>query len=127
MTFEERMDAITMNLELMGHRLEDTRREAEERHRAWQLDAQASQREAEQRQREAEQRQREAEQRQREWEERYECPSRPLDKEGERDTWEYRATLERSLSDRLSPLPRDEPRRKRLASSIRYPELSLAG
>ena len=70
MTFEERMDAITMNLELMGHRLEDTRREAEERHRAWQLDAQASQREAEQRQREAEQRQREAEQRQREWEER---------------------------------------------------------
>ncbi len=70
MTFEERMDAITMNLELMGHRLEDTRREAEERHRTWQLDAQASQREAEQRQREAEQRQREAEQRQREWEER---------------------------------------------------------
>ena len=70
MTFEERMDAITMNLELMGHRLQDTRREAEERHRAWQLDAQASQREAEQRQREAEQRQREAEQRQREWEER---------------------------------------------------------
>jgi hypothetical protein len=70
MTFEERMDAITMNLELMGHRLEDTRREAAERHRAWQLDAQASQREAEQRQREAEQRQREAEQRQREWEER---------------------------------------------------------
>ncbi|NDJ11098.1 MAG: hypothetical protein EBY17_07885 [Acidobacteriia bacterium] len=65
MTFEERMDAITMNLELMGHRLEDTRREAEERHRAWQLDAQASQREAEQRQREAEQRQREWEERQR--------------------------------------------------------------
>ena len=65
MTFEERMDAITMNLELMGHRLEDTRREAEERHRAWQLDAQASQREAEQRQREAEQRQRDWEERQR--------------------------------------------------------------
>ena len=65
MTFEERMDAITMNLELMGHRLEDTRREAEERHRAWQLDAQASQREAEQRQREAEQRQREWEECQR--------------------------------------------------------------
>ncbi len=65
MTFEERMDAITMNLELMGHRLEDTRREAAERHRAWQLDAQASQREAEQRQREAEQRQREWEERQR--------------------------------------------------------------
>ena len=65
MTFEERMDAITMNLELMGHRLEDTRREAEERHRTWQLDAQASQREAEQRQREAEQRQREWEERQR--------------------------------------------------------------
>ena len=65
MTFEERMDAIAMNMELMGHRLEDTRREAEERHRAWQLDAQASQREAEQRQREAEQRQREWEERQR--------------------------------------------------------------
>jgi len=35
MTFEERMDAITMNMELMGHRLEDTRREAEERQREW--------------------------------------------------------------------------------------------
>lgn len=35
MTFEERMDAITMNLELMGHRVEDNRREAEARHRDW--------------------------------------------------------------------------------------------
>ncbi len=41
MTFEERMDAITMNMELMGHRLEDTRREAEERQR----EAEARQRE----------------------------------------------------------------------------------
>ena len=35
MTFEERMDAITMNLELMGHRVEDNRREAEARRRDW--------------------------------------------------------------------------------------------
>ena len=46
MTFEERMDAIAMNMELMGHRLEDTRREAEERQR----EAEARQREWEARQ-----------------------------------------------------------------------------
>ncbi len=34
MTFEERMDAITMNLELMGHRVEDNRRDWEERQKA---------------------------------------------------------------------------------------------